>query len=401
MNIKRFIADSSQEALRLIKKEMGPDAVILRTRTVGSKVSSNGKDRQVEVTAAVDYEAPVVTTGEGSSASTVATDALLEKWKSLESEIRDIKASILSADVGRRLAPELYFNKPIRALYSHLRAFGLRPVMIEAIMNEATREFGSGASNAEGTLKQSLARVIKKIEIRPTGTSRGTRRVFSFIGPTGVGKTTTLAKLAAIHAVKEGTRTALITLDTFRIAAVKQLQTYARIMGVPLEVASGRHEMDEAIRRHRDCELILIDTAGKSPNAEEAIGELARFFRDREEVHPFLVLSATTDFSSLLRAAQQFRGLSYESVIFTKLDEVLDASSMLNFLLSMDVPAAYFTTGQQVPEDIEPATRKRIAQLILSGLKNQIGISCNSDEVAEYGSGNRPQVLGRGLYGRG
>jgi flagellar biosynthesis protein FlhF len=166
-------------------------------------------------------------------------------------------------------------------------------------------------------------------------------------------------------------------------------------------VASGKNELDEALDRHRDCDLILIDTAGRSPHSREAVNELSIFFNGRNDIHPFLVLSAATNYSSLLSTAEQFGRLSYQSFIFTKLDEVREASSMVNFLVAMDTPVSFFTTGQQVPEDIEPATKKRIARLILGALKNQSVTYRNGNEEVEYGSGNRPQILDRGSYGRG
>lgn len=403
MNIKRFIADNNQEALRMIKKEMGPDAVILRTRAVTAQDASGNNRRRIEVTAAIDYEAPVAATELSHEKTPGAqTDALMEKWHSLEAELRDIKAAIMSADMGRSLVPELYFNHSVRALYAHLQAFGLQPSIIGEIMNQANREAKDGLDDGrQGSLKSSLYRVLNRIDTNPVRFGAGDRRIYSFLGPTGVGKTTTLAKLAALNAVKQGISTVLITLDTFRIAAVNQLQTYARIMGVPLEVASGRHELNDALERHRDCELVLIDTAGRSPNCEEAINELSIFFKGRDDIHPFLVLSAATDYSSLLRAAEQFIRLSYKSFIFTKLDEVREISTMVNFLVAQNTPVSFFTTGQQVPEDIEPATKKRIAKLILGALKNQTGFNRNGDEVVENGSGNGPQILGRGSYGRG
>ncbi|MCF8061412.1 MAG: hypothetical protein K9M82_02750, partial [Deltaproteobacteria bacterium] len=191
-------------------------------------------------------------------------------------------------------------------------------------------------------------------------------------------------------------------LDTFRIAAVSQLQTYGRIMGIPLHVASGRTELNDAIRRNRDVDLILIDTAGRSPNHDEDIEELVHLLCRREDVHQFLVLSATTDYGNLLRAREQFGRIPFKSYIFTKLDEVVEASAMLNFLAAGRKPVSYFTTGQQVPEDIEVATRKRLAKLMLGKSKTAArSTSGDAKEETKHGSSNRTQVLGRGSNGTG
>jgi flagellar biosynthesis protein FlhF len=401
MNIKRFIAGSSREALRMVKKEMGPDAVILRTRTLPApeQGSEAGRDR-VEVTAAVDYTAPEVPARAGGRGAP-HPDTVSERWRVLERELKDIKAALLSAESSRGLSPELYYDRSIRSMHGHFMSFGLKPEIVDDIMTELYRggRPGNGANEAD-LLRESLSRTLRRVAVAPPRRIPGTQEIYAFIGPTGVGKTTTLAKLAALRAVKQGVSTALITLDTFRIAAVSQLQTYGRIMGVPLYVASGRTELDDAIRRSRDADLILIDTAGRSPNQEEELQTLARLFGDREDVHHFLVLSATTDYGNLLRAREQFGRIPFKSYIFTKLDEVVDASAMLNFLAAGRKPVSYFTTGQQVPEDIEVATRKRLAKLMLGPAGIAAGSpSGDANEETEHGSSNRSQVPGRGSNG--
>lgn len=411
MNIKRFIAATNREALRMVKKEMGPDAVILRTKTLGPEpggLKSGGK--RVEVTAAVDFSPP----GEfAESASVLAPPqdsfSMKERWETLEKELLEIKTAILAADAGKGLPPELYYDPPTRSMHRLFQSFGLRPEFTMKLMTEFRREglHPAGACETE-LLQDALSRVLQKVPVGISERRNGTRRIFSFTGPTGVGKTTTLAKLAAQRAVKQGLRTALITLDTFRIAAVSQLRTYGRIMGIPVEVASGRMELEHALRRNRDAELILIDTAGRSPNQRQDMVELARVFRDLDEIHHFLVLSATTDYGNLLCAREKFGIIPFNSYIFTKLDEVIDPSPMLNFLLSRGKPVSYFTTGQKVPEDIEKASRKRLARLLLGMLKRRdsnskesFGETGDANEVSKHGSGSRTKVLGRGSHVKG
>ena len=400
MNIKRFTAASNQEALRMVKKEMGPDAVILRTRSLSPQDSGNGA-RRVEVTAAVDYSAIEESCLRQEGDAQRDSASIIQRWHSLEKELQDIKSAILRRDAEQGLSPEIYYNRAIRTLYGHFQSFGIRREFIEDLMVEACEGAPPTDLTETGLLQESLARVLRKVEVGlPQRPSNGPE-IYAFIGPTGVGKTTTLAKLAALRAVKKGDRTVLITLDTFRIAAVSQLQTYARIMGIPLEVASGKIELDEALRRNRDADLILIDTAGRSPNSKEDIIELSQMFRGREDIHHFLVLSAATDYTNLLRAADRFGRIPYRSIIFTKLDEIRDGSAMMNFLISKQKPVSYFTTGQQVPEDIEKASRKRLAKLMLGMPKNGAYVSEDAKEDIEHGSGNRTQVLGRGSHGKG
>jgi flagellar biosynthesis protein FlhF len=216
-------------------------------------------------------------------------------------------------------------------------------------------------------MKQCLVNVLKKIKTGAPVAGDSEQSIQAFIGPTGVGKTTTLAKLAARSAIEHGRSVALITLDTYRIAAVSQLETYARIMGVPMEVASNRSELGKAVAKHRDKDHIFVDTVGRSPRDSREINELLEMLKISQAIHAYLVLSATTDLHQLLLAEKTFNALLYESYIFTKLDEVEDASPMVNFLLCQKRPVSYFTMGQKVPEDLEPASKKTLAKMILSG----------------------------------
>jgi flagellar biosynthesis protein FlhF len=408
MNIKRFVAATNGEALRMVKKEMGPDAVILKTRTLRPAGGAPGaRLKQVEVTAAVDFAPPEdLDAGRTGSAAFLNPETMTERWDTLEKELREIKTAILAADAGRGLSPELYYDPAVRCLHRLFQGFGLRPEVTQDLMMEIRGEgvLKSGAPESQ-LLQESLSRVLRRVPVGLPEGPPGSRRIYAFIGPTGVGKTTTLAKMAALMAVKKGVSTALITLDTFRIAAVSQLKTYGRIMGIPLEVASGRMEFEDAIRRNGDADLILIDTAGRSPNHRKDMDELGALFRGLEDIHHFLVLSAATDYENLLRARKEFGRVPFKGYIFTKLDEVADASAMLNFLVSRRRPVSYFTAGQRVPEDIERASRKRLAGLLLAMSRNAAGQRGAQreeiDEVVKHGSGNGTQVPDRRSNGRG
>jgi flagellar biosynthesis protein FlhF len=383
MHIKTYRAVSAQEAIRMVKKEMGADAVILRTRTLSPpKGDSAAEGRRVEVTAAVDYEP----SGDGfPSNGSAEIKTLLDHYQTLAADVKVLKEAVLCAEGGGLLKPEIYHNQDLRTRYLNFRGFGLRPEIICELMNGADGKQGGEAVSTGRLLQDSLARVLRRIGTQGESGDRSGRRIVSFIGPTGVGKTTTLAKMAALSAVRQGRKTALITVDTFRVAAVAQLESYARIMGIPLEVAANPGDLLKAIRRQKACDFILIDTAGSSPSHAEALRELKNVLSIPEEIHSYLVLSATTRYEDLLHADRQFGSLPFASYIFTKLDETEDASSMINFLVSRKRPVSYFTTGQQVPEDIESASKKRLASLLLTRMKKDIEKPAH--EVKVYGSG--------------
>lgn len=366
MNIKRFIAKNAQEALRMVKKEMGEEAVILKTRTLDAGTSyPKGKGSRIEVTAAIDYDAPAV-----SSQISTRTGAreMMERYRDMESQLKEIKALLWSIEAGTVVKSEPFFDHSAREQYACLKGFGLRGHIIRSLMQEAmdgTKRIKQ--KKGQEPVKECLVNVLKNIKTGGVGTGSSRQTIQAFVGPTGVGKTTTLAKLAARSAVEKGRRVALITLDTYRIAAVSQLETYARIMGVPMEVASNRRELRRAVERHCDKDHIFVDTVGRSPRDGREISQLMEMLKIPQEVYAYLVLSATTDLHQLLLAEKTFNTLVYESYIFTKLDEVEDASPMVNFLLCQKRPVSYFTMGQKVPEDLEPASKKTLAKMILNG----------------------------------
>jgi flagellar biosynthesis protein FlhF len=190
--------------------------------------------------------------------------------------------------------------------------------------------------------------------------------VVALIGPTGVGKTTTLAKLAANLKLREKRRIGLITLDTYRIAAIDQLKKYADILGSPLRVVSSGEELSAAVRSMQDCEFILIDTAGRSPNDALKLSELNGLLAAAgpDEVH--LVLSSTSSQKCVELAIARFGEVRVDKIIFTKLDEAAHIGVVLNVVHKVNKSLSYVTTGQNVPDDIEVGQPRRLAELILS-----------------------------------
>lgn len=188
----------------------------------------------------------------------------------------------------------------------------------------------------------------------------------SLIGATGVGKTTTIAKLAADAITQSGARVALVTIDTYRIAAVEQLKVYGEIMGLPVEVVLSPEQLQEAFRRHRDKDLILIDTAGRSPRDSVRIEELNEFLGQGADVENCLVLSAPTEERLQQQTLDSFSKLPLSRLIFTKLDESDRCGSLINIPTRSNLPLAYLTNGQQVPEDLILAEPQVVADLVMA-----------------------------------
>lgn len=189
--------------------------------------------------------------------------------------------------------------------------------------------------------------------------------VMALVGPTGVGKTTTLAKIAAEASMRRGLKVGLINLDSYRVAAFDQLATYARLLGVPFRSANSSEDLEAAIADFQSLDLVLLDTTGRSPKDPESLRELNQLLGRLPEVHSFLVLAATTRDTELLETAQRFSVFRPEGLVFSKLDEASLYGSIVNLAGRTKLPLCFFTTGQRVPEDLEEATAERLAALVL------------------------------------
>ena len=223
---------------------------------------------------------------------------------------------------------------------------------------------GIGEEDGLGLLAR-LAKVFRPFESRGQGPL-----VLALAGPAGVGKTTTAAKLAARFGMGEGKKVALVTNDTFRIAAVEQLRTYARIMGIPLEVALNPQELKDVITSLSDRDVILVDTSGLAPFRRGQMARLAEFLSVHESIVPLVLFSATTGPNDLKRLAGAFEEIGPRGLVITKLDEARDFGALFSASILHRLPFAFFGTGQRVPEDIREATKKDAASWTLWGLPN-------------------------------
>jgi flagellar biosynthesis protein FlhF len=199
----------------------------------------------------------------------------------------------------------------------------------------------------------------------PLDVQPGKAKVAAFVGPTGVGKTTTVAKLAALEALSNKKKVALVSIDNYRIAALEQLRIYATIMDLPFKAVSSPEELERTIAHFADKDLILIDTAGRSQRDHRHLTEIKQFLRQSFPVEIYLVMSVTHKENNLSAISQEYGLLPIDRLIFSKLDESCTYGTMLNQLARINKPLSYLTTGQKVPEDIEIATQERIVSLLL------------------------------------
>ncbi len=384
------------DVLAQVKRQFGRHAVILNTRTLSQGgILGFGERTYVEITAArqmSDLSPPLrpgrIKAGSGaerrrpdrgpgrveraegaatpmSSATATSpppsTDAVLSEVGALKSLVAD-----LAHETRRHHAshvPEELFDT-----YQSLIASAVAERIAQGLIERIRRHLTPDQLREPRVVRAALAGLLKSM--LPTGgpiqvTSKDGPVLIALIGPTGVGKTTTIAKLAANFCLREHRKVGLITIDTYRIAAVEQLKTYAQIIDVPLEVATSPEQLREATAHMADRDIILIDTAGRSQHDALKIQDLRRFFDVVEPHEVHLVLSSTSAESVLIETIQRFRELSADRVIFTKLDEAVGFGVILGCLEKADTRLSYVTTGQDVPDDIEVGESGALAARIL------------------------------------
>ncbi|MCC5786579.1 MAG: flagellar biosynthesis protein FlhF [Phycisphaerales bacterium] len=260
-------------------------------------------------------------------------------------------------------------SDPLFDCYMSLVEQEVAAELAEDIIGEVRDELHAGEQRDATIVRET---VLRRLAIRlpvagePQSAADGPLTV-ALIGPTGVGKTTTLAKLAATYKLRRARRVGLITCDTYRIAAVEQLRTYADIIGLPLRVASGPDEMAAARRALADCDVVLIDTPGRSQHDQDRLGELSELLEaaKADEVH--LVLSSAASESVLARTTERFLPLGPQRVVLTKLDEAVSFGFIPSVCKRSGLPLSFVTTGQEVPDHIETARSERLARLVLDG----------------------------------
>lgn len=401
MRIKRFEASDTYSAMAMVKEELGEDAVILSTRNLPVKSGSTRGGPRIEVVAATEYDMepeitlppPEAAGKEGKRPKAVGYGYQAVRQAPAKTAPR--QAPPKQAEFDSRLAAELSARTPPAAKGAkdakvQFEANDLRLRFANFLRRQycATEELESrvvpGQATAEAARKggrpdpQQVAqwrdKIIDRLQITPLaiGISKAPT-VVALIGPTGVGKTTTAAKIAAWYSIHEGRKVALLSMDCYRIGATDQLRTYAKIMRLPCEIALRKKDLQTALLRHQDKELIIIDTAGKSPYDPNHIRELGEWFSLKSGIEPYLVLSATCKKEDLQQILATYEPLRVKGLILSKLDETRAYATLCQLLAGAALPISCLCTGQRVPEDFLLASREFLQTLFGQGWQAAAG----------------------------
>ncbi|GAB6109215.1 flagellar biosynthesis protein FlhF [Fusibacter bizertensis] len=416
MKVKRYIVNDMNEAMIKIKSELGIDAVILNTR----KIKTGGlfkffKKPLLEVVAAVDEPMivedkkknisqnavqnrvnPVVTSKEqnydkpvkqkeqesinplSSSPQVQQKQTYTEHPQSMpvnnpyeNKELQELKQMVTNLikkveNIEHQTPSIIQTQTPEEKYIEFLKDLDIQESIAKKILEIVQRQININEKNHE-TILNAMKVIAREYlgDIKTIDTDVPNKpSVYIFLGPTGVGKTTTLAKIAARLSLVDNKKIGLITADTYRIAAVEQLKTYSEILGIPLEVIYEASELQDAIDRFQDKDYILIDTAGRSHKSKELKSDYDELVRYLKDVKIFLVMNMTTSFKDMKSIIDSYSFLKEYRLLFTKLDEATNFGNILNLKVLTGKPLSYFTIGQSVPDDIEVADKERIIQYI-------------------------------------
>jgi flagellar biosynthesis protein FlhF len=376
MQIKRFEAKNMTAALRLVKAELGAEAVILSARSIKKRSGILGslKYAGVEVTAATDSHAYAQdSSGRNRQAGAVGdpidTGAIGPiKSVGMYSQHAGDGGNLPGFASEKKSTEGMSGKKYLTGLYRQLTSQGVDDD-IAADLIEGIKLIPHAAERlANGESEPLLTGLLQHmgLDFQPIRFGRAGPRVVAFIGTAGAGKTTAIAKLAAHFAIVRKKTVALITLDDVRIGALEQIRVYARIIGVPLAVASNRSDLKANLKRFKKMEFIFIDTPGLNPENDSQIRDLQSSFVKLPAVETQLVLSATTKENDLMNVIGRLEGFERRRLLFTRLDETTAIGNLLNVMIRTNIPVSYVAAGHRVPDDIRPASLDRLIQSLLN-----------------------------------
>ena len=418
MKIRKYLVKKIEDAISQIKRDLGDDAYILSRMKVVKRGKLNLRNiEMIEVTAAVDngksdpddispalldkmhhhtepeemqppkdeifpelkLQSPSSSSPAGEPEGIVNKEAVLDlseikkELLPLAQDVAEIKKILRAPTNG--FADHKEFEGIFLDLYLELQENGVERKLAHKFIHTLMYQAAADKINDPRLIKKKLFNLlISSISFpSPLKPEKGKRKIVVVVGPTGSGKTTTIAKLCAYYKLMEAKKVALITIDSYRIGAEAHLKTYADILDVPFYSVYNEKEMRLQLDKLMDCELIFIDTTGRSPNDKKGMLIMEKHLSGipREEKEVYLVLSATTKTSDLYLAYEKYSIFEPAKLIFSKIDETLSLGNLFNLKMRTNIPTAYFTNGQRVPEDIEIAYPRKFARRVFLDYNNK------------------------------
>jgi len=368
MQIKKFLAPTLKEATEQMKRELGGDAIILGTRVIEGDRRFDSK-KMFEITAGIDK-----TIKKPQVPSTVT--AREHAQKKYESEIDNLTKKVFESQIEfekpklkrtkKEIEPvETNYKGKIDEFADVLTEREVKKEIIRNLLDQLENYNGfTGDANLESYLISAMASFIptKEFKVKKNKTTK-----VALIGPTGVGKTTCIAKLAVISKIIHKLKVGLISIDTYRLGAIDQLRIFSEISDIEMAVAYEPEEMPALMKKFKDKDIVFIDTVGRSQRSKENLNKI-KVYLDQAQVDEIsLVLNSTSSSRTLFDVAEKFKPLNYSSVIFSKADEAVAYGNIINVANNFNTPVMFITNGQVIPDDIISVNSEFLAKLIYTG----------------------------------
>jgi flagellar biosynthesis protein FlhF len=357
-----------QDVMTQVKADLGSDAIILNTKRIRKKGFFSWFSKPlIEVTAAIDNAiigfSNHGTKEVGDTRDITRDDSYYKFERKVDAMEEMIRQLVTEFERDKDMEPQKTYGEN-RAYFDILISNEVNQKYALEIMEKAMAEYNGSERDFSKCFEQVILDYLGS-DIQPIELIPGQRKVVLFVGPTGVGKTTTLAKLAAGFAIEDVKKVGLITADTYRIAAVDQLRVYAEILGIPMSVIYSPKDISSALDEHGDRDIVLIDTAGRSIKDENHEKEIKEIIEYGNIDDVYLVISANSTYQGCLDILKSYEFLGKYKLIFTKMDEITTYGTIINCKIISGKPLSYITTGQNVPVDIEIANIHKIKDLLM------------------------------------
>jgi flagellar biosynthesis protein FlhF len=372
MKMKKYSAGTMTEAMSKVRADLGEDAVIMNSKVVYTKgFLGLFKKKSIEVMAGVDrYETPLQPVQPVVKEMTPSSKKEQVISNEIKKELHDIKTLVQSM---QRPSEPINYPEDIESFLGFLRNHEINEELITRIGDELFEHVKDTSENKESySYRQIATRVLKEaLKDVPFGGLSYQKKYINVLGPTGVGKTTTIAKMAARAVLQNKKKIGFMTTDTYRIAAIEQLKTYAGLLQAPVEIVYNSEDFTRAMESYQQMDLVLIDTAGRNYKEVKFVEDVKKLIKFEDNVESYLVLSSTSKEKDMETIIEQFSTFPIEQFIFTKVDETNSIGSIINLMIKYNKGLAYYTDGQEVPEDINEASVESLLKLLFKEYEDE------------------------------
>lgn len=371
MKMKKYTASTIAAAMKKVQADLGEDAIIVSSKAVYSKgFLGMFKKKSFEVIAGIERGELV---GNVAPSKTTVQEAMMikpevsqEQTKVIKKELEDLKAMMKSM---QRQSAIVQYPDNLTTIIKTLEHQELNAELITQIGDGLftvvkNSKYDLSPKDLQELAKKQLVQILQDL---PFGGISYDKKYINVLGPTGVGKTTTIAKMAARAVLQDKKKIGFITTDTYRIAAIEQLKTYANLLQAPVEIVYSSEDYEKALEKFEQLDVIFIDTAGRNYKEAKYIKDLQQLIDIKKNVENYLILSMTAKERDMATIIEQFLEFPIEKLIFTKVDETNTIGSMINLMVKYKKGLAYYTDGQEVPEDIEEASLNNMIELFFQG----------------------------------